>query len=65
MNVSSLWQDNKHLIVLVVTAISLLIMSFMLDFVRIGLIVAGVGIIVYVVVSVVRKIRKTGKQQDK
>jgi hypothetical protein len=62
MSIASLWQNNKQLVILSVTAVVLLIISFMLDIVKIGLIITGLSILVFVVVSVVKKVRS---QRDK
>lgn len=62
MSIVGLWQNHKQLITLSVTAVVLLVVSFMLDILKIGLIIAGLSILVFVVVSVVKKIRS---QKDK
>jgi hypothetical protein len=64
MNITSFWQNNKQIVVLSVTAVVLLIISFMLDIVKIGLIIAGLSILVFVVISVVKKVRSQRNKEQ-
>jgi hypothetical protein len=59
---SSIWQNNKQYIILGTTGILLIIVSLLLNFVKFGLLLVGTCIVVYTIVSVVRKVssRKNG-----
>jgi hypothetical protein len=64
MNITSIWQNNKQYIILGTTGVALIIASFLLDFVKIGMLIVGVGIIIYIVVSIAQNVRskKNNKQ---
>jgi hypothetical protein len=62
MNVTSVWQNNKQFIILGTTGILLIIASLLLNFVKYGLLLVGTCIVVYVIVSVVRKM--SSKKND-
>lgn len=64
MNITSIWQNNKQYIILGTIGVALIIASFLLDFVKIGMLIVGVGIIIYIVVSIAQNVRskKNNKQ---
>ncbi len=53
---SSIWQNNKQYIILGTTGILLIIVSLLLNFVKFWLLLVGTCIVVYTIVSVVRKV---------
>lgn len=64
MNIASIWQNNKQYIIFGTIGVALIIASFLLDFVKIGMLIVGVGIIIYIVVSIAQNVRskKNNKQ---
>jgi hypothetical protein len=62
MDLSEVFNDYKQYIILTVVAVMFLLLSFMLDIVKIGLIVTGLCIIAYIAISI---IRKKNKKDDK
>ena len=55
MSITNIWQNNKQYIILGTIGVALIITSFLLDFVKIGLLVVGIGIVIYIIVSITRK----------
>lgn len=58
MNIAITWKEYRDLILLGCTAMFFLIVSFMLNIVRIGLLAVGVCILVYVITTIVMKVRR-------